>query len=128
MRKFQKDAASKKKEPQTIRAVVLVPLTYNDGNTVAAHLRNSILDEIFVAFDGYTIEGTVKGAYKMKETGEKCIEALEKVVIVLSDDRVPLLRQMVGRWCSTLRQEVMYLEVTHSTIEFVPPRTAEDKP
>ena len=48
-----------------IKSVVYLPLTYNDGTQVAESVFEEILDEVYVAFGGYTDKGTVDGAYPM---------------------------------------------------------------
>ena len=62
----------------------------------------SIQQEVFIAFHGWTIEGTVKGAYRMR-TGQKRVEDLLKLSIVLAESRIHELHAMVGKWCANLR-------------------------
>jgi hypothetical protein len=102
-------------------AIVLLPLTYNDGTRVAKGTLESIYGEIFAAFHGWTIEGTVRGAYRMR-TGQKRVEALQKVSIVLDESQVPDLEAMVGKWAAVLGQEAMLLKVSDHVIKFIPPR------
>ncbi|HMC88917.1 MAG TPA: hypothetical protein VKI17_05185 [Gemmataceae bacterium] len=85
-------------------AVVLIPLTYNDGTRVPRDVIESIQQEVFIAFHGWTIEGTVKGAYRMR-TGQKRVEDLLKLSIVLAESRIRELQAMVGKWCANLGQE-----------------------
>ena len=83
-------------------AVVLIHLTYNDGTRVPRDVIESIQQEVFIAFHGWTIEGTVKGAYRMR-TGQKRVEDLLKLSIVLAESRIHELHAMVGKWCANLR-------------------------
>lgn len=96
------------------KAVVLIPLTYNDGSRVSKKTLNAIYNEILFAFHGWTIEGKVQGAYRMA-TGAKRVEWHMRVAIVLDEAEIGLLRRMVGKWCTRLGQETMLLEVTVHT-------------
>jgi hypothetical protein len=107
-------------------AIVLLPLTYNDGTRVTEGSLESIYGEIFAAFHGWTIEGAVRGAYRMR-TGQKRVEALQKVSIVLDESQVPDLEAMIGRWAAELGQEAMLLRVTDHVIKFIPPRREEEE-
>jgi hypothetical protein len=42
-------------------ATLLIPLTYNDGTRIPVDIFESIQEELYLAFHGWTIEGTVKG-------------------------------------------------------------------
>jgi hypothetical protein len=106
-------------------AAVLVPLTYNDGSRVPRSTLASVQEELFREFGGWTVEGTVKGAYRMRETGKKRVERSLKISVVLDGSQVPDLEAMVARWCAELGQEVMLLKITESIIKFVPPRPEE---
>jgi hypothetical protein len=108
-------------------AVVLIPLTDNDGTPFSAETIESIFDEIFDTFRGWTIEGTVKGAYQMRSTGAKRVEELLKVSIVLAASQVAELETMVGRWCTRLGQEVMLLKIADLVIKFVPPQAEREE-
>jgi hypothetical protein len=37
------------------------------------------------------------------------------------DEDKPALRELIGRFCSLLGQEAMYLEFADTSIEFIPP-------
>jgi len=106
-------------------AIVLIPLTYNDGSKVPQDVLLDIFEEIYTAFHGWTEEGTVKGAYRM-QSGQKCVEDLLKVSIVLDQSQVPELEAMVSAWCARLGQETMLLKIADYTIRFVPPRKETD--
>src|SRR5262245_51414174 len=99
-----------KRKRRIKEAVVLVPLTYNDGTAVPRKVLKSIREELFVAFHGWTVEGTVKGAYRMRG-GQKQVEDLQKLSIILDESRIPELETMVGRWGATLGQEAMLMKI-----------------
>lgn len=80
---------------------------------------------MYAAFDGWTIEGTVTGAYRMN-TGRKRVEKLVRISIVLKPADLPQLRKMVGTWCGRLGQETMLLEVADAAVEFVRPVFEEE--
>ncbi len=103
-------------------ASVLIPLTYNDGTSVPLEVLESIHDEVYMAFHGWTIEGAVKGAYRM-QTGQKRVEELQRLSIVLEESRIPELEAMIAEWGARLGQEAMLLKVSDFVVKFIPPRT-----
>lgn len=102
-------------------ATVLIPLTYNDGREVPRATIESLFEEIYLAFQGWTSEGTVKGAYRMR-TGAKRVEDLLKVSIVLDESQLPILEALVARWCAELGQETMLLKIADFVVKLVPPQ------
>jgi predicted HicB family RNase H-like nuclease len=110
-------ATGKEKGPK--EATVLIPLTYNDGTAVSQDILLGIFEELYVAFHGWTNEGTVKGAYRM-QAGEQRVEDLLKVSVVLDEMQIPELERMVSEWGARLGQETMLLKIADSTIKFVP--------
>lgn len=105
---------------------MLIPLSYNDGTPVPWRTIESIQAERYLAFQGWTIEGIVKGAYRM-QTGDRKVEDLVKVSVVLDERQVPDLEKMVARWCRTLGQETMLLKVTDFVVKFVHPHAEADQ-
>ncbi len=118
--------ASSAKRSRLKEAVVLIPLTYNDETKIPLELLESILDQVYRAFDGHTIEGTVKGTYRM-QSGQKRAEDLIKVSIVLNENRVPELERMIAAWAAQLGQETMLLRITDSAVKFVGPQLPEQQ-
>jgi hypothetical protein len=105
-------------------AVVLVPLTYNNGSRIPDEIQNQIDREIFETFHGWTKEGIVQGAYRMID-GEQRTEELQRVSVILQAADVPKLETMVARWCGLLEQEVMLLKISDSTVKFIPPKPGD---
>jgi len=120
-RKRGKSRTKGKGGGQPKEATVLIPLTYNDETTIPRDVLLGLFEEIFVAFHGWTDEGTVKGAYRM-QTGQKRVEDLLKVSVILDDSQIPELEAMVARWCARLGQETMLLKITDFLIKFIPPQ------
>lgn len=120
-RKRGKTKAKSRDDGGLKEATVLIPLTYNDGTRVRQDTLLNIFEEIYLAFQGWTDEGTVKGAYRM-QTGQKRVENLLKVVVVLDQSQIPELERMVSAWCARLGQETMLLKIADYTIKFVPPQ------
>lgn len=110
-----------------LKAIVLLPLTYNDGSRILKGTLESVYDEMYAAFDGWTIEGTVTGAYRM-ESGRKRVEKLVRVSIILNKADLAKVRRLVSKWCATLGQETMLLEIADSIVEFIPPRLKRNEP
>ncbi len=119
--------AAKKKASRIKEAIVLIPLTYNDGTAIPLKILDAIHEKIFLSFHGWTIEGTVKGAYRMA-SGQRRVEDLQKLSIILDEIQLPELEEMVAEWAATLGQETILLKVTQSVAKFIPPRTEPEEP
>ena len=103
------------------KAILLIPLTYNDGSRVPEEILDEIYDALFALCGGYTLAGTVRGAYRMTN-GSKQTDVLEQVWVAYEEaDELPL-RELVARFCRMLGQETMYLEFTAATVELIPPQ------
>lgn len=102
--------------------VLLVPLNYNDGTEVPKEIILDFQGELFAIGGGYTIAGTVEGAYRMAD-GSKQVDRLLELWIGLSEEFVPDLEGLVGKLGATLGQESMYFERTGSRISFIPPHS-----
>jgi len=100
--------------------VVFVPLRFNDETEVPGDLILDFEEKLFLLGGGFTIAGTVKGAYRMAD-GKKKIDHSLQYWIGIPPDRVGDLKTIVGDLGDVLGQESMYLEHTGSKIEFVPP-------
>src|SRR3954462_5419266 len=102
------------------KAILLIPLTYNDGSHVPQEALEGIFEALFVLSGGHTAAGTVRGAYRMKD-GTKQTDILEQVWVAYEEADKPALRELVARFCTRLGQEAMELEFTDSSIELIPP-------
>ena len=102
------------------KAILLIPLTYNDGSRVPQEILDGIFEDLFLLSGGHTSTGTVRGAYRMKD-GTKQTDFLEQVWVAYNDEDQTALRALVAKFCSILGQESMYLEFTESVIELIPP-------
>jgi hypothetical protein len=102
------------------KAILLIPLTYNDGSSIPQEVLDEIYEALFVLSGGHTSSGTVRGAYRMKD-GTKQTDILEQVWVAYEEADKQSLRELVAQFCSKLGQEAMYLEFTDSVIELIPP-------
>jgi hypothetical protein len=100
--------------------VILIPLNYNDGKAVPKKIIREALDALYDLADGCTIEGKVKGAYRMK-SGARQDDVLLKVWVMIAPDHTKKLKEMVRQLCVRLGQESMWLEKSNSIIELVEP-------
>lgn len=117
----KRSRASRKGNGRTLKeATILIPLTFNDKSVIPEATIQGVLHEIMNTFHGWTIEGTVKGAYRMR-TGETQIENLLKVSVILDKGQLAKFEGMIGEWCALLQQEVMLLKVADYVVKFIPP-------
>jgi hypothetical protein len=103
------------------KAILLIPLTYNDGRRIPRGILEGIHQQLVAVSGGYTLAGTVTGAYRMSN-GTQQPDVLEQVWVAYSAADRPRLRALAARFCALLEQESIYLEFTDSVIELTPPR------
>ena len=101
--------------------ILLVPLRYNDGAEVPNQVILDFQEKLFALGGGFTIAGTVEGAYRMAD-GTKRIDHSLEIWIGLKEEYVPDLEQAVAELGAKLGQESMYLERTGGMIHFIPPQ------
>ena len=108
-----------------VKFILLVPLTFNDGSEVSKDVLAGIEDELFVLAGGCTVNGTVKGSYRMSDGSKQTDTLLELWVVVAEEDQGEL-RELVGKYGRMLGQESMYLERVNSDVEFIPSSPSEE--
>ena len=106
--------------PTNSKYLLLVPTTFNDGSQVPEDVFIDLQDSLFLRFNGYTVGGTVSGAYRMAN-GKKAVDHLVQDWIVIQENQEKELRQIVIDLAKKLGQESMFLEKTGSTVDFVTP-------
>lgn len=103
--------------------ILLFPLTLNDGSVVPQAVLNEFKDELFVIAGGYTITGTVEGAYRIK-SGKKQLDKLLQIWVCPEKESVAELLRVVAVYAERLGQESMYFERTGGTVELLTPLRA----
>lgn len=100
---------------------LLVPLNFNDGSEVPSELHDALEDELYVAFGGCTVGGTVRGSYRM-ENGDKQVDHLVQMWVAVPDEQWQELEEIIQRYCERFQQECMYLEKTGATAQLIRPK------
>ena len=118
---MSKPKQKKAEKDRSIMAFVQIPLTYNDDSQIDRRYLDEIFDEIYLAFGGYTIEGTVTGAYKMRSTGQKRVEDTLKLSVVLRVQEKNKLEAMASGWAFDFGQESILVTYTDFEVVFVGP-------
>jgi hypothetical protein len=101
--------------------VLLVPLKYNDGSDVPPDVILDFQEALFALAGGFTVAGTVEGAYLM-EDGNKQVDHSLQIWVGIEETCLPELERLVAELGAKLGQESMYLERTGGVIRFVPPQ------
>ena len=104
--------------------LLLVPLRYNDGTPVPEEVILELKEELVLLANGWTMAGTVEGAYRMAD-GRQQIDHSLQFWIVVNEDRFSELERIVGELGHKLGQESMFLETPGGMVYFVPPRPPE---
>lgn len=102
--------------------IILLPLNYNDGKTVPKAIIRELIQLLYHLANGCTIEGEIKGFYRMK-SGRKQEDRLLKVWVLIPPERSQNLKELVRQFCLRLGQESMWLEKSMSIVEFVGPES-----
>ena len=106
------------------KVVLLVPLTFNNGNAVPQEILDGIYAELYACCGGLTVVGKVQGSYRMTD-GARQNDVLEQVWVAVEETEMAALKQLVAKVGSLLGQESMYFEITDSHVEFLPPISEE---
>lgn len=104
--------------------IALLPLNANDGKPVDAETVVEFKERLFLLADGWTVTGTVEGAYRMADGSQQIDHSLQ-FWIWISVSRYDQLREIVAEFGKRLGQESMYLERAEGSLDFV--ESAEDK-
>ncbi|NQU22466.1 MAG: hypothetical protein HQ567_14410 [Candidatus Nealsonbacteria bacterium] len=101
--------------------ILLIPLNYNDGREVPKEVLANFREKLFALGGGFSIAGTVEGAYRMAD-GTKMIDHSLQIWIGLEEEHFAELERAVAELGAELGQESMYLERSGGTIHFIPPQ------
>jgi hypothetical protein len=93
--------------------ITYLPTHYNDGTQVPESEIQDIIRELFDAFGGATISGTVEGYWKDTATGQAFTDESWRVEIATERERLAEVQTIVLEIGKRLRQEAMYLEVRY---------------
>ena len=102
------------------RCLFLIPTTYNDGSPVPSEQIANIYEELFVNFGGFSQGGITNGLWKMADGSEVKDQSLT-IWIVITDEKVVILKELVKKFCKLLKQEAIYFEIMECDIEFIGP-------
>ena len=95
----------------TIKATFYLPLQDNDGRDLSVEIAD-VEQRCFLEFDGWTLVGYFKGAWRM-QTGEQSIDTSAVYHVILQEDKLPILEAILLEFKHKAQQEAMYLEVEH---------------
>ena len=107
--------------------IALVPLSLNDGTPVEPETILEFKEQLYLLADGWSVPGTVEGAYKMAD-GKKQIDHTLQFWIWIRKSQYSELRQVVSELGAKLGQESMYLERTFASLDFVKSIPTEETP
>lgn len=108
--------------------IALVPLSLNDGTPVEAETILEFKEQLLLLADGWSVPGTVEGAYRMAD-GRTQIDHTLQFWIWIREGQYAELRRVVSELGAKLGQEKMYLERTFADLDLVDPpnnRTEEN--
>ena len=101
-----------------VKATFYLPLEDNNGRDLSSEIAE-VENLCFVAFDGWTLVGYFKGAWRM-QTGEQSVDKSVVYHVILEKEQLYLLEQMLLKFKKKANQEAMYLEIEHQVdIRFI---------
>jgi hypothetical protein len=106
------------------KAILLMPLTHNDGQAIPQAVLDDVYAQLFELCGGLTVVGKVHGSFRMAD-GSRQEDILEQVWLAVEETDLPALRKLVASFGRTLHQERMYFEVTEARVELLPPLPEE---
>lgn len=101
-----------------VRCTLLIPMRHNDGTPVDRVELDRIESRLLEAFGGYTVAGTVRGAYRMAD-GTTARDVSLALWVAVPPARVGELRREAAGIARELRQESIYFERGGGAVEFV---------
>lgn len=93
-----------------IKATFFLPLADNDGRNLADEIQ-TVEDECFISFSGFTLMGFFKGMWRM-ETGARQVDTNAAYMVILDEKGLPELEAILRRFKARTTQEEIFLEVT----------------
>lgn len=102
------------------KCLLLLPTAYNDGTEIPPNVLVGILNGLYDAFGGYTVDGTCDGVYKMSD-GSKARDKSLKIWVAADTNKLDELREVAQGIAGTLKQESLWFEVTDAEVEFLEP-------
>ncbi len=102
------------------KCLFLIPTTYNDGSPVPSEQITNIFEELYIKFGGFSQGGITEGLWKMTD-GTKVKDHSLTIWIVLTEEKVDILKELVKKFCKILMQEAIYFEIMDCDVEFIGP-------
>ena len=94
-----------------VKALFLIPLRDNDGTDLGS-LIDELEASLFANFFGWTLWGTVRGAYLMKD-GTKAVDENLPYAVFTDESQIENLENMLRAFKLKTKQESIYLEIQH---------------
>mgnify|MGYP000576390848 CR=1 FL=1 len=92
-----------------IKAVFFIPLWDNDGRGLRTEITE-LETGLYATFVGWTLLGTVKGMYQMRDL-RPAFDECNSYMVLLSEERLPELLELLTDFKSKTTQEAIYLEL-----------------
>jgi hypothetical protein len=92
-----------------VKALFYIRLRDNDGQSLAQETADLEL-ELYARFVGWTLQGQIKGTYRMPD-GSRSLDVSGAYVVILEESRVSELEQVLRDFRSKTQQDAIYLEI-----------------
>ena len=92
-----------------LKAVFFIPLRDNDGRDLTNEI-DALETGLYATFVGWTLYGTVKGMYQMKDL-KPAFDECNSYMAIMDESRLPELEELLRQFKSKTTQEAIYLEV-----------------
>lgn len=102
------------------KCLFLIPTSYNNGAEVSGDVILEVIETLYEEFGAVSQGGIAKGFWKMGD-GSKAKDNSLIMWIVITEEKVPLLKKMIKKFAHLLKQEAIYLEIMDCDIDFIGP-------
>lgn len=99
-----------------LKTAFLLPLVDNEGVAFTTTEWNWLQDELVARFGGWSLEGTVEGAWRA-EDGEVYRDRSFRYAVATGN--LEALRDLLREAKARFRQEAIYLEVSQTQVEIL---------
>lgn len=93
------------------KAIVLLPVRDNDGRSLAVEIALA-RDGFYAAFGGWTLQGTVTGAFRMPD-GTASRDVCESYMVFFDEDRLEEFLELVRMFKAATSQQAICVEIQH---------------
>jgi hypothetical protein len=99
--------------------IFLIPLLNNAGQPFSASDWDWLQDQLVVRYGGWSLDGTVEGAWRDAQSGQVYRDRSARYVVVVSESEVSGLLSFLGEVKTHFEQLALYVECPVTEVTFL---------